>query len=182
MRTVTFGMNITLDGYCDHTIFNPTDDLMDYFTAMMGDVDLLFYGRVMYQLMFPCWADVAKDKTGSAAENRFAERLSAIDRVVVSKTLDAADEKARIVRSDPAGELLQLKQQPGGKISVDSVSMLPELIAANLIDEFYFVVHPVIAGNGRHLFDVGSLSKKLDLKLIDTIRFESGSVALHFTV
>lgn len=179
MRTVTFGMNITLDGYCDHTIFNPTDDLMDYFTAMMDDVDLLFYGRVMYQLMFPYWADVARDKTGTDAENRFAQRLSAIDRVIVSSTLQTADEKARIIRNDPAGALRQMKQQPGGKISVDSVSMLPELITDGLIDAFYFVVHPIIAGNGRHLLDVGSLSKKLDLKLVDTSHFESGCVALH---
>lgn len=182
MRTVTFGMNISLDGYCDHTIFNPSEELMDYFTAMMDDVDLLFYGRVMYQLMFPYWADVAENKSGTAAENRFAERLTTIDRVVMSRTLESTDEKMRIVRSNPANELLQLKQQPGKKISLDSVSLLPELITAELIDEFYFVVHPVIAGDGRQLMDVGSLQKKLDLRLIDTRNFKSGCVALHFEV
>ncbi|PZF72654.1 dihydrofolate reductase family protein [Taibaiella soli] len=179
MRTVTFAMNISLDGYCDHTIFNPTEELMDYYTALMDDVDLLFYGRVMYQLMFPYWADVARDKSGTPGENRFAERLTAIDRIVVSRSLQSADEKARIVRKDPAGELLKLKQLPGERISVDSVIMLPELITANLIDEFYFVVHPVIMGNGRHLLDVGSLQQKLNLKLIDTRHFDSGSVAIH---
>jgi dihydrofolate reductase len=180
MRTVSFGMNISIDGYCDHTIFNPSEELLDYFTGMMDDVDLLFFGRVMYQLMFPYWSDVAKDQSGTAGENRFAQRLSAIDSVVVSRSLDSGDANTRIVRSNPAAELLKLKQQPGKKISVDSVSLLPELIAAGLIDEFNLVVHPVIVGKGRQLLDAGSLQEKLDLKLANTINFKSGCVALHY--
>lgn len=180
MRTVTFGMNISIDGYCDHTIFDPTEELYDYFTGMMDDVDLLFYGRVMYELMFPYWADVAKSKSGTAGENRFAERLTAIDKVVISRSLDSVDENTRIIRNNPAEELLKLKQQPGKKISLDSVSLLPELIAAGLIDEFHLVVHPIIVGKGRPLLDAGSLQEKLKLKLVDTIVFKSGCVAHHY--
>lgn len=173
-------MNISLDGYCDHTIGNPSEELMDYFTAMMDDVDLLFFGRVMYQMMFPYWSDVARDKSGSAAENRFAERLSAIDRVVASTTLDSEDAKTRIVRSNPAEELLKLKQQSGKKIAIDTVSMLPELVKAGLIDEFYLVIHPVIAGQGRHLFPAGSLHELVQLKLTETKTFQNGCVAHHY--
>lgn len=180
MRTVTFGMNISLDGYCDHTIFNPDPALHDYFTEMMNDVDLLFFGRVMYQLMFPYWADVAKNQSGTPDENRFAERLTAIDKVVISRSLDDVLENTRIVRSNPAEELRKLKQQPGKKISVDSVSMLPELIAAGLIDEFRLVVHPLMVGKGRRLLDTGSLHEKLNLKLVDSITFKSGCVAHHY--
>ena len=180
MRTVTFGMNISLDGYCDHTIGNPSEELHDYFTRLMDDVDLLFFGRVMYQLMFPYWADVAKNQSGTADENRFAERLTAMDKVVISRTLESTGNNARIVRSNPAEELLKLKQQPGKKISVDSVSLLPELITAGLIDEFHLVVHPVMVGKGRRLLDAGSLHEKLNLKLVDTIIFKSGCVAHHY--
>ncbi|SDG59743.1 dihydrofolate reductase family protein [Chitinophaga filiformis] len=180
MRTVTFGMNISIDGYCDHTSFNPSEDVHDYFTAMMADADLLFFGRVMYQLMFPYWSDMAKSQSGTEDENRFAQRITAIDKVVVSRSLDKVEENTRIVRSNPAGELLKLKQQPGKKISVDSVSMLPELIAAGLIDEFRLVVHPVLVGKGRRLLDAGSLQENLDLKLVDTIVFKSGCVAHHY--
>ncbi|WP_346318351.1 dihydrofolate reductase family protein [Chitinophaga sp. YIM B06452] len=181
MRTVSFTLNISIDGYCDHTMSAPGEELMDYFTGTMEDVDLLFFGRVMYQLMFPYWSDVAKDQSGTAAENRFAERFSAIDRVVVSRSLDDSnDANTRIIRGNPAAELLKLKQQPGKKISVDSVSMLPELIAAGLIDEFNLVVHPVIVGKGRLLLPPGSLREQLDLKLVNTIHFESGCVALHY--
>ncbi|WP_212002571.1 dihydrofolate reductase family protein [Chitinophaga sp. HK235] len=180
MRPVTFGMNISIDGYCDHTAFNPSEELYDYFTGMMDDVDLLFFGRIMYQLMFPYWADIAKDQSGTADENRFAEKLTSIDKVVISRSLDSVQENTRIVRSNPAEELLKLKQQPGKKISVDSVSMLPELITAGLIDEFNLVVHPVIVGKGRLLLDVGSLHENLNLKLVNTIIFKSGCVAHHY--
>ncbi|WP_460972367.1 dihydrofolate reductase family protein [Spirosoma migulaei] len=180
MRTVTFTMNSSLDGYCDHTMFNPSEEVMEYFTATLREVDLLFFGRVMYQLMFPYWADVAQNQSGTAAENRFAERLTAIDRVVMSRSLNSVDEKTRIVRSNPAEELQKLKQQRGNKISVDSVSLLPELIQAGLIDEFQLVVHPVLVGQGRPLLNVGSLQGKLHLKLVNTIAFQSGSMALHY--
>ncbi|AUD03451.1 dihydrofolate reductase family protein [Spirosoma pollinicola] len=180
MKTVSFSMNISLDGYCDHSMFNPSEEVLEYFTETLSEVDLLFFGRVMYQLMFPYWADVAQNQTGTAAENRFAQRLTAIDRVVMSCSLNSLDDNTRIVRSHPAEELLKLKQQPGNKISVDSVSLLPELIQAGLIDEFQLVVHPVMVGQGRPLLTGGSLQEKLNLRLVDTTAFKSGSIALHY--
>lgn len=180
MRTVSFGMNISLDGYCDHTNFAPTPEVYDYFIEMMDDVDLLFYGRIMYELMFPYWVDVLTDPTSTPEELKFARKLTPIDRVVVSRSLESADSKTRIIRSNPAEELRKLKQQSGKKISIDTVSMLPELIAADLIDEFKLVVHPAIVGKGRPLFEAGSLQEKLNLKLVDTRMFESGAIALHY--
>ncbi len=134
----------------------------------------------MYQLMFPYWADVAKNQSGTADEIRFAERLTAMDKVVISRTLESTKDNARIVRSNPAEELLKLKHQSGEKILVDSVSLLPELIAGRLIDEFHLVVHPVMVGKGRRLLDTGSLPEQLHLKLVDTIIFKSGCAALHY--
>ncbi len=180
MRTVTFGMNVSLDGYCDHAIFDPSEEVHEYFTTMLNEVDLIVYGRIMYQLMFPYWADVAKNQSGSDDENRFAQRLTAIDKVVISRSLDNVDDTARIIRSNPAEEIFKLKQQRGKKISVDSVSLLPELITAGLIDEFHLVVHPVMVGKGRRLIDGESLQEKLTLKLVDTIVFQSGCVALRY--
>lgn len=173
-------MNISLDGYCDHTLGEPSEELMAYFVGLMTDVDLIFYGRVMYQLMFPYWAEVAENRNGSAAEVEFAERLVAIDKVVVSKTLEKANGNTSIIRENPVAELQKLKQQIGKTISVDTVSMLPELTAADLIDEFHVVVHPVIAGSGRQLFDAGSLPQLFKLKLMATQTFENGCVALHY--
>lgn len=182
MRTISFALNISLDGYCDHTLGNPSEELMDYFTGLMDDVDLIFYGRIMYEMMFPYWADVARDRSGTPAENRFADRLCAINNIVASKTLTTTgSDKTRIIHDDPIAALRQLKQQPGKKISVDTVSLLPQLIAANIIDEFHLVIHPVIAGKGRHLLPGGSLSETLSLKLVDTKTFDNGCIALHYT-
>lgn len=180
MRKVSFGLNISLDGYCDHTLGEPGEELMEYFTAMMDDVDLLFYGRVMYQLMFPYWADVARERSGSAAEIRFADRLVSIDKVVVSRSLEHIDGNTTIIRNNPVAELRKLKQQPGKTISVDTVSMLPELMTAGLVDEFHLVVHPVMAGNGRHLLNAGSLSDNFKLELVETQTFKNGCVALYY--
>jgi dihydrofolate reductase len=180
MRKVSFGLNISLDGYCDHTLGEPSEELMAYFTAMMNDVDLLFYGRVMYQLMFPYWSDVAKSRSGSAAEIGFADKLVSVDKVVVSRSLQNVDGNTTIIRSNPVAELQRLKQQPGKTISVDTVSMLPELIAADLIDEFHLVVHPIIAGHGRHLLNAGSLLESVKLKLIETQTFKNGCVAPYY--
>jgi len=180
MRNVSFAMNISLDGYCDHTLGEPSEELMAYFAALMDDVDLLFYGRVMYQLMFPYWADVAKSRSGTAAEVRFAQRLVAIDKVVVSRTLESVDGNTTIIRNNPVAELQKLKQQPGKTISVDTVSLLPEIMAAGLIDEFHFVIHPVMAGRGRHLLDAGSLPEIFKLNLVETRIFQNGCVALHY--
>lgn len=180
MRTLTFGMNITIDGYCDHTLFNPSEEVHDYFTHLMDDVDLLFFGRVMYGLMFPFWADVAKNQSGTADEIRFAKKIMAIDKVVFSTTLENAEHNTRIIRSNPVEELLKLRLLPGKKISVDSLSLLPELIAAGLIDEFNLVVHPIMAGKGRRLLDTDILGDKLDLKLVNTTTFKSGCVAHRY--
>ena len=180
MRKISFGINISLDGYYDHTLGVPSEELMEYFAGMMDEVDLLFYGRVMYQLMFPYWADVAKDRSGSAAEVRFAERLVSIDKVVVSRSLEDVEGNTTIIRSNPVAELRKLKQQPGKTISVDTVSMLPELVAAGLIDEFHLVVHPIMAGSGRHLLDAGSLPEIFKLELIETKTFKNGCVALYY--
>jgi dihydrofolate reductase len=180
MRTLTFAINISADGYCDHTGFSPDPEVHDYFTGLMEEVDLLFFGRVMYQLMFPYWSDLAKNQSGTADENRFAERLTAIEKVVISGTLERTEDNTRIIRSNPVEELRKLKQQPGNKISVDSISLLPELVQAGLIDEFHLVVHPLLVGKGRRLLDDGSLQEKLNLKLVDTLNFKSGCVALHY--
>ena len=146
----------------------------------MDDVDLLFYGRVMYQLMFPYWSDVAKDRSGSTAELSFAQRLVSIDKVVMSRTLENVEGNTTIIRSEPAVELRKLKEQTGRTISVDTVSMLPELMAAGLIDEFHLVAHPVMAGSGRPLLYAGSLPESFKLKLVETRTFKNGCVALHY--
>jgi dihydrofolate reductase len=180
MRKIIYAINISIDGCVDHTRFTKADEeLFDYFTNTMHDIDLSVYGRKMYGLMFPYWADVAKNQSGTKWENEFAQTITDVDKVVFSRTLESAGYNTRIVRTDPVAELMKLKQAPGKNISVDTVSMFAQIAQAGLIDEYHFVVHPVIVGQGTRLVE-GSLPERLQLKLVESNVFKSGCVALRY--
>ncbi|SMD18531.1 dihydrofolate reductase family protein [Pedobacter nyackensis] len=180
MRNIIYGINLTADGCCDHTKGNGTADIHEYFTDLMRDVDLIVYGRITYQLMVPYWPDVAKSQSGTKTENEFAQTFNAIDKIVFSKSLHSVEGNTRIIRDNLAEEVLKLKQQPGKKISIGGVSLPSQLVALGLVDEFYIVVHPVIVGQGRRLFDDINLVERLNLKLVESKVLKSGSVALHY--
>jgi dihydrofolate reductase len=180
MRNVVYGINISIDGACEHTNFMPDAELMDFFTDQMSDVDLMVYGRKTYELMVPYWPEVAKTMSGNKEDNAFAQRFSAIDKVVFSKTLHRVDGNARIERGNLEEEILKLKQQAGKKISVGGVNLPAQLMALGLIDEYYFVIHPLIVGEGRRLTEDDGLAEKLNLKLVKSKIFKSGVVVLHY--
>ena len=182
MRNVIFGINLTIDGCCDHTKGIGSEDVHEYFTNLMRNVDLLVYGRKTYELMVPFWPDVAKNNSGGTKTmNEFAHIFTAIDKVVFSQTLSGTEEKnTRIVRTGLREEILKLKQQDGKNISTGGVALPTQLMKLGLIDEYYIVVHPIVAGEGRRLFDNTSLQERLQLKLVDTKTLLSGCVALHY--
>lgn len=180
MRNVVYSINLSIDGCCDHTRFDPHEELYEYFTGLMKDSDLLIYGRITYQLMVPYWPDVAKNRSGTKEVNEFAQTLSDIDKVVFSQTLDNVEGNTRIIRGDLESEILKLKQEPGKKIAIGGVSLPSQLIALGLVDEFYFVVHPIIAGEGRRLLEGTGFQKKLNLKLVESRIFKSGCIGLHY--
>ena len=181
MRKLIYAINVTLDGCCDHTKFNPDDDTLEWFTHLTRDVDLQVFGRKTYQLMVPYWPDVAKDPSASKADHEFAHAFDSIPKVVFSRTLDSAEDKnTRIVRGNLRDEILKLKQEEGKNILVGGVDIPSQLIELGLVDEYQFVVCPVIAGEGRRLLEGASLPERLQLKLVESKIFKSGSVALRY--
>ena len=181
MRNVIFAINLTLDGCCDHTKQIADEEIYEYFTRLMRDVDLLIYGRKTYQLMVPYWPDVAKNQSATKAENEFARAFDSINKVVFSRTLDSAEDKnTRIVRTDLRDEILKLKQEQGKNILTGGVSVPSQLIELGLVDEYRFVVGPVVAGEGRRLLEGVSLPERLQLKLVESKIFKSGCVALRY--
>ena len=183
MSKVIFGINLTLDGCCDHTKGNASDDVHDYFAQQIREADILVYGRITYQLMVPFWPDVAKNQSGQTKSiNDFAQAFDSVGQIVVfSRTLDRVEGKnTRIVRGDLENEILKLKQEPGKDILVGGVDVPSQLIALDLIDEYRFVIHPTIAGEGRRLLNATNLQEKLQLKLVDSKVFKSGCVALEY--
>jgi dihydrofolate reductase len=182
MRNVIFAINVTLDGCVDHTKFNPAEDLLEHYTRLLrDDAGVLVYGRKTYQLMVPYWPDIAKSQSETKADIEFAQAFDSKKLVVVSRSLDSVEGKnTRIVRTNLHDEILKLKQEPGKDILVGGVDIPSQLIKLGLVDEYRFVVMPIIAGEGRRLMEGVSLPEKLQLKLVESKVFKSGCVALRY--
>lgn len=181
MRKVIFGINITADGFCDHTDGIADDELHEYFTGLLRNAGVLLFGRVTYQLMVPYWPDVAKSQSETAVINEFARVFDALDKIVFSTTLkQVEDDRTRIVRGEVAAEVLALKHKPGEDICIGSLSIASQLSTRGLIDEYHFIVHPVVAGKGPRLFDTVKPQNSLRLDLIGSKTFQSDVVALHY--
>jgi len=180
MRKVIYGINLSADGCCDHTKFGGGGETHEYFTDLMRDVDLIIYGRKTYELMVPYWPDVAKKQSETKVVNEFAQTFDAIDKIVFSRTLDKVEGNTKLIRSNLGDEVLKLKQESGKNISIGGVSLPSELIALGLVDEFYFLVHPTIVGEGRRLFDDTGFDLQQRLKLADSRVLDSGCVSLHY--
>jgi dihydrofolate reductase len=181
MRKLIFAINITLDGCCDHTKQVADDETHEYFTHLLREVDLLVFGRKTYQLMVPFWPEVAKSQSMTKASNEFARTFDSINRIVFSRSLDSVEDKnTRIVRTNLHDEILRLKQEQGKHILVGGVSVPSQLIELGLVDEYRFVVTPIVAGEGRRLLEGVSLPERFQLKLVETKIFKSGCVALRY--
>jgi len=183
MRNLIFAINTTLDGCCDHTKFNADEETLEYFTHLTRDADTFLYGRKTYQLMVPYWPDVAKDPAERTKPGyEFAQAFVAVDKIVVfSRSLDKVEGKnTRIVRTNLEDEILKLKQEQGKNIFTGGVTLATQLAELGLIDEYHFVVHPIVVGEGRRLFEGINLQEKLQLKLVESKTFKSGCVALRY--
>jgi len=180
MRNVIFAINVTLDGCFDHTKMTGDEEIHEYFTDLMRDVDLLVFGRKTYQLMVPYWPDIAKSHSEAKATNEFADTFDSINKLVFSQSLDSAEGNTRIVRTNLRDEILKLKKEQGKNILIGGVDIPSQLIELGLVDEYRFVVQPIIAGEGRRLLEGISLPKRLQLRLVESKIFKSGCVALRY--
>jgi dihydrofolate reductase len=181
MRNVIFAINTTLDGCVDHTKQVADDETHEYFTDLLREVDLGVFGRITYQLMVPFWPEVAKSQSMTKASNEFAKAFVSINKIVFSRTLESAEDKnTRIVRANLRDEILRLKQEEGKSILLGGVSIPSQLMELGLVDEYRFVVGPIVAGEGRRLLEGVSLQEGSQLKLVESKIFKSGCVALHY--
>jgi dihydrofolate reductase len=153
---------------------------MAYFTQLMGNTGLIVYGRKTYELMVPYWPEVAKKRSDSPSDIAFADAMTRIEKIVLSRTLKNAAKNTRIVSENPEGLIRELKQQPGKKIAFSSTSLLPRLLGFGLIDELYLVVHPILVGESKRLFEKFLVPEKLNFQLEHTQLFKSGAIALHY--
>ena len=181
MRKLIYAINITLDGCVDHSKPSVDAETLEYFTQLTREADLQVFGRKTYELMVPYWPDVLKNLSETKVDTEFARAFVSTNKIVFSRTLNSAeDTNTKIVRGDLRNEILKLKQEQGKNILVGGVSVPSQLIELGLVDEYRFVIGPIIAGEGRRLLEGVSLPEKFQLKLVESKILKSGCVALRY--
>jgi dihydrofolate reductase len=178
MRKVVFAINITIDGCCGHESGIVDDELHEYFTNLLRNTGVEIFGRNTYHLMYPYWHDVAVNQSASAVTNEFARVFDAMPKIVFSTTMDSVEwNNTTLLHSGLREAIIKLKRQPGKDISIGGLNIASQVAGWNLIDEYHFVVHPIIAGKGPRLFEGGVLQS---LELVNSKMLRSGAVALHY--
>lgn len=181
MRKLIAAINTTLDGVCDHTAGLPDEEIHQHYTELLGTADAILYGRTTYQLM-EFWRTLLENPSEDKSMNDFATAINRIRKIVFSHTLKNVDwDSAKLSNQPLEKEVLELKQSrsEGSKdILVGSRSLIIQLMKRNLIDEYQFCVHPVVAGSGLPLFE--NINNRTILKLIKTKTFRGGAVTLYY--
>jgi dihydrofolate reductase len=181
MRPLRYAINVTLDGCCDHQVGIPDEELHRYWAAQLTRADALLFGRVTYQMMEDAWRRPA---TGSWPDWMpdwmipFGETIDRAKKYVVSSSLERVDWNAELVQGDLGTAVRQLKQEPGDSLFVGGVTLPLALANLGLIDEYEFLVQPIVAGHGPTL--LSGLRERLDLELVGRQEFASGAVALRY--
>jgi dihydrofolate reductase len=178
MRRVIAGINMTLDGICDHTAVSADEELHQHYTGLLSSAGIILYGRITYQLM-EYWKSVVENPTGVKATDEFAMMIDSIPKLVFSNTLDHTGwETAKLASRQLEEEISALRQMPGKDILIGSRSLLIQLIALDLIDEFQLCIHPVLAGKGLPLFD--KINDRKIFNLSGTKTLGSGAIVLYY--
>jgi dihydrofolate reductase len=182
MRPLRYSINVTLDGCCHHEAgMVPDEESMRYWTAQLQRADALLFGRVTYEMMESAWRQPA---TGTWPdwmdewEIPFAETIDRAQKYVVSSTLSGVDWNAELVQGDLAQTVQRLKQEPGEGLWVGGVALPLALADLGLIDEYEFLVQPVLAGHGPTL--LAGLQERIQLELVHRHELRSGAVALRY--
>ena len=179
MGLLTFALNVTLDGCVDHREGIADDELHDYFTELMDAGGAMLFGRTTYELMESAWPAVARDESAPRSDREWALKLEAKPKYVVSASRrDFPWNNTFRLEGDLHEAVTQLKQKTPRGVLVGSPMLSFALERLGLIDEYRFVVHPVLAGHGPTLFQGLERSRQLDL--VSTHRLKSGVMAMHY--
>ena len=179
MSKLTFSINVTLDGCCDHRAGIPDDELLDHFTQLIGTAGAMLYGRTTYEMMEQAWPAIARDDKAPRANREWALALEAMPKYVVSASRrEFPWHNSFHVDGDLATAVTRLKANTPKGVLVGSPMLATELERLALIDEYHLVIHPVIAGHGPTLFQ--GLERSRRLELVSTKHLASGVTAMHY--
>jgi dihydrofolate reductase len=182
MGKLIAAMNMTLDGFCDHTAMIADDEIHQHYNELLSNADTLIYGRVTYQLMESYWPTVVKNPTGNKPMDEFAVLIDNISKIVYSHTLKNVTWKnTKLKKEVIKEEILELKKSGNGRsknILVGSPSLIVALTQLDLIDEYQLGVQPTVLGSGLPLFK--NIRDRVNLKLLKTKTFGCGAIFLYY--
>jgi dihydrofolate reductase len=179
MRKIIFVINVTIDGFADHTAVIADDELHDFYTNLLKTVDIMLYGRKTYELMESFWPEAHLDPKSTKSMVNFANEINAMQKIVFSTTLtEVTWNNTRLVKENMLQEIRKLKKQEGKFIAIGGLSIASVLAEEGLIDEFWFLIQPIILGMGKPLFT--GLKNRINLVHAETKLLKSGVVAVHY--
>ncbi|MFC4002784.1 dihydrofolate reductase family protein [Prauserella oleivorans] len=185
MRSVTYSMNVSLDGYIvgpdgsfDWTV--PSEEVFRSWIDEVRQVGVHLMGRRLYETMV-YWETAEHDQSLDDSKLEFAAIWKALPKVVFSTTLSEVQGKTRLAAGGLAEEIERLRAEPGdGDIAIGGATLAAEAAASDLIDEYRARVYPVLVGGGIPFFP--QRERRVDLELADTRTFSSKVVYLRYRV
>lgn len=178
MRRIIAAINMTVDGFCDHTAVDADEEIHQHYTELLTEAGTLLYGRITYQLM-EFWRPILTNPTGNNAMDEFAVAIDSVPKIVFSRTLESVDwGDTKLKHEINQEDITALREQPGKDIFVGSPSLIVTLTKLGLIDEYQLAVHPVIVGSGLPLFK--NIQESIKLKLLKTKTFGNGAIILYY--
>ncbi len=185
MRKLTYGMNVSLDGYVaapdgDHGWGASSDELFEWWLSEEQAVDVIAYGRRLWEAMSSYWPTGDQQPGATPAQVAFARNWRDTPKVVFSSTLGSVDWNTRLVTGDPVAELTRLKAEGGGPLRVGGPTLAAAAMRAGLVDEYAVVTHPVLLGGGLPF--LAGLDSRVGLDLVETRTFPGGVVMTRYAV
>ena len=185
MRSVTYSMGVSLDGYIagpDGTFdwTEPDGEVFRFVTDEIREVGVHLLGRRLYETML-YWETADQDQSLDASMLEWAAIWKPLPKVVFSTTLSAVQGGARLASGGLAEEIERLRAEPGeGNIAIGGATLAAEAAALGLLDEYRARVYPVLVGGGLPFFP--QAERRVDLELVETRTFSSGVVYLRYRV
>ncbi len=177
MRKIIAALNITIDGFCDHTAGIPDEEIHEHYAKLLDEADVILYGRKTYELM-EYWRPFLYNPSEEKTMNDFAKAIDKVPKIVFSHSLKEVEwPSAQLATQSLEATVAELKKQEGKDIYIGSRSLIVQLSNLHLIDEYQLCIHPVVIGKGLPLFD--EIKERTIFQLIKTKTFSTGAV-LHY--
>lgn len=159
---------------------NFSEDMGDYESALYTGADTLLLGAIAYKVMGSYWSVAKTNPEAYKGDNKFADTMNNIKKIAYSKTLsEPIWNNTEFVNEINANEVRKMKQSPGkNMLIVGSSTIVQQFTNLGLIDEYHFLVHPVILGTGESLLE--NIQERRDLELLEARPFKNGVVLLRY--